>query len=111
MNRNLEHHASLDEIVITQALSERKPRRPDLRAEIDAFHALARQMANRPAALLQALMESAVHLCRAGSAGVSLLEAGADGKEIFRWVCLAGAYKGHEGGTTPRDFSPCGTCL
>jgi len=86
-------------------------RQPDLRAENDAFHALARQMAYRPEGLLQALMQAAVRLCRAGSAGISLLEPTANGNEVFRWVALAGVYEGHVGGTTPRDFSPCGTCL
>jgi signal transduction histidine kinase/ActR/RegA family two-component response regulator len=103
--------ASLESILVTDALSERAPRPPDLQAEIDAFHALARQMASRPDDLLNALVRAAVRLCRAGSAGVSLLERDAGGKELFRWVALAGAYAGNEGGTTPRDFSPCGTCL
>ena len=111
MDRDLEHQASLDDIVITEALSRRAPRQPDYQAESEAFHALARQMANQPDALLQALMQTVLRLCRAGSAGVSLLETASDGKELFRWVSIAGAYQGHQGGTTPRDFSPCGTCL
>ena len=111
MDRDSAHQASLEDIITTEALARRVPRQPDLRAENDAFHGLARQMANRPEGLLQALMQAAVRLCRAGSAGVSLLEPTADGEEVFRWVALAGVYEGHVGGTTPRDFSPCGTCL
>ncbi len=104
-------HAGLEEIIITDALARRAPRKPDLQAEVDAFHALARQMAKQPEGLLQTLMRTAVRLCHAGTAGVSLLERTSDGKEVFRWVALAGVYEGNEGGTTPRDFSPCGTCL
>jgi signal transduction histidine kinase len=103
--------ASLESILITDALARRASRQPDRQAEIDAFHALARQMATQPDGLLKALVRAAVLLCRAGSAGVSLLEQDEDGNELFRWVALAGAYAGNEGGTTPRDFSPCGTCL
>ena len=103
--------ASLESILITDALAIRAPRQPDLQAEIEAFHALARQMASNPEGLLKALVLAAIRLCQAGSAGVSLLEQNSDGKEVFRWVALAGTYEGHEGGTTPRDFSPCGTCL
>lgn len=103
--------SSVDDILITEALSQRAPRVPDLQGEIDAFHALAHQMAHQPDAMLQALMRTALRLCRAGSAGVSLLEPSPDGNEVFRWVSLAGAYEGHQGGTTPRGFSPCGTCL
>src|SRR5688572_24678767 len=32
-------------------------------------------------------------------------------KQSFRWVALAGQYANYVGGTTPRDFSPCGVCL
>lgn len=108
---NESEHASLEEVVITDELCGRAGRPADLGAEVDAFHALARQMATQPASLLKCLMQTAVRLCGAGSAGVSLLEPTADGSEVFRWVALAGVYEGHEGGTTPRDFSPCGTCL
>jgi hypothetical protein len=42
---------------------------------------------------------------------VSLLEPRAEGGQQFRWVALAGCLAAHVGGTTPRDFSPCGVCL
>ena len=103
--------ASLDDILSTEALSKRAPHPPDFQAEIEAFHALARQMANQPDGLLDALMRTALRLCGAGSAGVSLLEPTPDGNEVFRWVSLAGAFEPYKGGSTPRDFSPCGTCL
>ncbi|MEJ7592860.1 MAG: ATP-binding protein [Planctomycetaceae bacterium] len=102
---------ALADILITEELFRRVPHLPDLRAESDAYLVLARQMASQPGDLLRALMQAAVRLCRAGTAGVSLLEATLDGEEHFRWVALAGVYEGHEGGTTPRDFSPCGACL
>ncbi|MBD2468886.1 PAS domain S-box protein [Nostoc sp. FACHB-145] len=102
---------SLDEILITAALAERVPRTPNLQAEIQSLHLLARQLAQQPQAMLQALVTTAVELCLAGSAGVSLLEVTADGEEIFRWSALAGALAGGEGQTTPRNFSPCGICL
>jgi hypothetical protein len=41
MNRDSEFQASLDDILITEVLSKRSPRRPDHQAEIDAFHVLA----------------------------------------------------------------------
>ena len=43
-------------------------------------------------------------------AGVSLLEE-EEGRPIFRWHALAGRYAPHLWGTTPREFSPCGTVL
>jgi PAS domain S-box-containing protein len=49
-------------------------------------------------------------LCHAHSSGISLLEE-EDGRKIFRWHALGGKYVSHVWGTTPRDFSPCGTVL
>ena len=46
-------------------------------------------------------------MCGAGSAGLSLLAID-NGREVFRWVALGGAFEGQEGRSTPRFFSPCG---
>jgi RNA polymerase sigma factor (sigma-70 family) len=40
-----------------------------------------------------------------------MLEPGNDGNELFRWKALAGELEGYQGGSTPRDWSPCGQCL
>lgn len=64
-------------------------------------------MADRPRRTLQHL-ETALTLCGAHSAGISLLEE-ENGSKIFRWHALAGEFAPHLWGTTPRDFSPCGT--
>src|SRR3712207_2888184 len=108
----------LEDILITQELSQRaatrldgQPRSPDWQAEAQAMQTLARQMASGSEALLQSLVETAVELCQAGTAGISLLETTPDGEEIFRWTVLAGTLSQYVGGTTPRNFSPCGVCL
>jgi RNA polymerase sigma factor (sigma-70 family) len=49
-------------------------------------------------------------LCNAGSAGVSVLEPDHTG-DIFRWQALSGEIEDHQGGSTPRDWSPCGETL
>ncbi|HMB95640.1 MAG TPA: PAS domain S-box protein [Tepidisphaeraceae bacterium] len=99
---------SLQTILITNQLRSRSAPAADLQAENIALHALADAMASGPEKSLQALVDSALNLCRAGSAGVSILDEQAD---IFRWVAMSGAYAGYVGGTTPAKFSPCGTCL
>jgi hypothetical protein len=53
---------------------------------------------------------SSLELCGAQSAGISLLEE-ENGQPIFRWYGVAGEYAPHLWGTTPREFSPCGTVL
>jgi PAS domain S-box-containing protein len=72
---------------------------------------LVRQMARNSKNLLQNLADMALELCQAGTAGVSLLETTIEGEEVFRWSVLAGTLAQNVGGTSPRHFSPCGTCL
>ncbi|MGQ4648488.1 ATP-binding protein [Lyngbya aestuarii] len=102
---------TLDDVVITEKLFCRTFRSPNLQAENQALHTLARQLVNQPEAMLRSLVAMALDLCQAGTAGVSLLEVTSNGEELFRWKVLAGALAKYEGGTTPRNFSPCGTCL
>jgi PAS domain S-box-containing protein len=70
--------------------------------------ALAEQLAASPDGILQKLTDTALMLCHAHSAGVSLLEP--DGKRFY-WPAITGQWVGHIGGGTPRDFGPCGTVL
>jgi PAS domain S-box-containing protein len=101
---------TLEDILITPELSRRRSRAPDYAAENRALVALAREMATNPKNLLQKLVELALELCRAGTAGISLLKTDAEG-EYFSWEALAGVYAPRVGGRTPRNFSPCGTTL
>jgi PAS domain S-box-containing protein len=111
MQRPQPKTVTLDDILITEELSRRSPRHPNLLSENQALHTLARQLVNQPETILQSLVDIALDLCNAGTAGVSLLETTANGEEIFRWNVLAGALAQYVGGTTPRNFSPCGVCL
>lgn len=80
-----------------------------------ALRRIAATTGEEPHAVLQGLLSAAVELCGGGAntstAGVSMLEMGPDGQEQFRWVAMAGCLASHIGGTTPRNFSPCGECL
>jgi hypothetical protein len=83
----------------------------DANQENAAFRELARHMGDNPDQLLQKLVEIALRLCTADTVGVSVEETDEDGARIFRWVAMAGALKHLIGGTTPRNFSPCGVCV
>src|ERR1700678_2343171 len=100
----------LESVICTLELNRRHPREPDFEAMTGALVTLARTMAASPERTLQQLVDTALTLCRAQSAGISLLEE-ENGKKIFRWHALAGEYAPHQWGTTPRNFSPCGTVL
>jgi PAS domain S-box-containing protein len=94
----------------TAELVRRPSRPPDYAAENRALIALAQVMATSPDAILQKLADTALTLCRAHSAGLSLLEEG-DQKNNFHWRAIAGQWARHINGGTPRNFGPCGTVL
>ena len=95
-------------IVPMEELRRRSSRPADHATENSALIALAQAMATSPAGILQKLAEAALSLCRAHSAGISLLDhTGAN----FHWPAVAGQWACHLGAGTPRDFGPCGTVL
>ena len=97
--------------LITPTLYERATGSPDLEAELRAYHELSSLMAVDPIKAIQRFLDLAVELCpSAGSAGLSELVSKDDG-ELFEWTAMSGDFAGYVGGTTPRDFSPCGLCL
>ena len=73
-----------------------------------ALRRLSRLFAESPETVLQALVDTAVEFCGAESAGISLEEPEGG---TFRWIVVAGSFARYLGGRTPRNYSPCGTCL
>lgn len=102
--------ASLTDVICTEALRSRPTRAPNHAAENLALVKVAQLMAHSPREILQTLTDVALELCRAGSAGISILE-GFGREEVFRWRALSGELSSHLGETTPRDFSPCGVVV
>ena len=100
----------LRSMLSTAELARRPSRPPDYAAENRALIVLAQEMATSPDAVLQKLADTALTLCRAHSAGLSLLEEG-DQKNNFHWRAIAGQWAPHINGGTPRNFGPCGTVL
>jgi signal transduction histidine kinase len=89
-----------------------RTRRPhSTQQSVEAVSRLARVFAGQPQAVLQELVDIAVRYCGADSAGISLEEESPTGEKKFRWVAIAGSFAQYLNGTTPRFFSPCGTCL
>lgn len=102
--------ATLDEILHTDKLSRLPSRTADFAAENAALVTLASELSHSPTDVLQKLVEAAMRLCRAGSAGISLLEEKGSAS-AFHWRAVTGVYAKYLGGTLPRDFSPCGVVL
>ncbi len=100
--------ADLESVISTLELSRRPTRPPDHASENRALVALVEAMTASPDDILQNLVETALDLCRAGSAGLSLLDGD---RKRFRWAAVAGQWASYLGDGTPRDFGPCGTVL
>ncbi len=91
-------------------LNRRPSRPPDYAAENRVLVAMAQAIAASPESILQKLADAALLLCRAHSAGLSLLEED-DQQSNFHWRAIVGEWAPHLNGKTPRNFSPCGTVL
>jgi GAF domain-containing protein len=98
----------LRSMLSTAELSRRPSRPPDHASENRALVELAQEMSTAPDRILQKLAETALALCGAHSAGLSLLT---EDRKRFHWPAIAGQWASHQGGGTPRDFGPCGTVL
>jgi signal transduction histidine kinase len=100
--------APLESILCTDELLRRPGRPPDYHKENSAFTALVSALADSPHTILQTLADKILETLDADSAGLSLLTK--DGKRFY-WAAIAGAWRPHIGGGTPRDFGPCGDVL
>ena len=100
--------ASLESVLRTDDLAKRPSRPPDHEAETRELGNLMRALATEPESILQTLAETILRVHQCGSAGVSLLK---DDGQSFFWPAVAGAWKPHTGGGTPRHFGPCGDVL
>ena len=101
----------LADVIITSDLQNRPSRDTDLQKENSAFRELADHLATDPKKFLERLVELARTLCGAGTVGISVEQTDVKGERIFLWVAMAGELKHMLGGTTPRNFSPCGICV
>jgi PAS domain S-box-containing protein len=101
---------SLDDVLITAELAHRPARMANYETENLALTALAEAMADSPQMILQKLVETALDLCRADSAGISILEAGG-AAGVFRWHAIAGQFASHKGSHVLREASPSGIVL
>jgi PAS domain S-box-containing protein len=91
-----------------EELRSRPWRPPDHTKENSTLVALVTALADSPHTILQTLVDKVLEVLRADSAGLSLLT---KDEKRFYWAAIAGAWRPHIGGGTPRDFGPCGDVL
>jgi len=102
--------APLESILCTEELRLRPFRPPDYETENRALAALASALAESRSNILQTLADTILDVTQCDSSGLSLLTKD-DGEKRFYWPAIAGMWKPHIGGGTPRDFGPCGDVL
>jgi GAF domain-containing protein len=98
---------SVDDIIVEPAPSTK---RRSASEETQALIGLSQVMAHAPGHAVQRLVETAMQLTEADSAGISL-EDMHEGEPVYRWVAAAGEFTRYLHATMPRDFSPCGAVV
>jgi len=83
----------------------------DVTVQMEGLRRLTQSFVQNPDTILQELVNAAVDLCGADSAGISLeTEEKSDGS-YYHWVATAGEYNGFMNAVLPRYPSACGICL
>jgi RNA polymerase sigma factor (sigma-70 family) len=83
----------------------------DIAVQMEGLRRLTHSFVESPDTILQELVNAAVDLCGADSAGISFETREKGDASFYHWVATAGQYNGFLHATLPRYPSACGTCL
>jgi signal transduction histidine kinase len=89
----------------------RKPSFRDVSLQMAGLERLAHAFVENPETILQELVNAAVDLCGADSAGISIEKQDRTDEHFYHWVATAGLYSGFLNAILPRYPSACGICL
>ncbi len=93
------------------AFAGRRLKSHDVPIQMRAIQRLSHALAENPETILQELVDAAVSLCGADSAGISLVKENATPDRFYEWVATAGQYSGFLHAVLPQHPSACGVCL
>jgi hypothetical protein len=91
--------------------AERRLHARDIAMQMEGMRRLTHAFVESPDTILQELVNAAVELCGADSAGISLETDEKDDENFYRWVATAGQYVHFLNASLPRSPSACGICL
>jgi signal transduction histidine kinase len=94
-----------------QAFRDRKPHVHDAAVQMEGMRRIARAFVENSESMLQELVQVAVELCGADSAGISIEKEDRTDSSFYHWVATAGEYSEFFNATLPRFPSACGICL
>jgi hypothetical protein len=83
----------------------------DLTVQLQGLQRLARAFVERPETVLQELVDSAVSLCGADSAGISVERPDKSESDYYHWIATSGEYAGFLNAVLPHEPSACAICL
>jgi hypothetical protein len=83
----------------------------DIKVQMEGMQRIAHAFVEDPETILQELVQAAVELCGADSAGISIEREDRTEKDFYHWVATAGEYSGFTNAILPRYPSACGVCL
>lgn len=83
----------------------------DIGTQMAGLQRLSRALVEQPETILQELVNAAVDLCGADSAGISIEKEDRSDQEFYHWIATAGDYSGFLNAILPRYPSACGLCL
>ena len=95
----------------SSAFRDRRLHVRDPITQMKGMQRLTQAFLERPETLLQELVNIAVDLCGADSAGISIETGSQDDATFYRWVATAGGYSVFQDAFLPRSPSACGICL
>jgi len=93
------------------AFARRQVHARDVVSHVQGMNRLARVFVESPTNILQELVNAAVDLCGADSAGISIEQNDATDDNFYHWVAAAGQYSGFVDAKLPRYPSACGVTL
>ena len=93
------------------AFAKRTLHSRDIGLQMAGLQRLSRALLENPETILQELVNAAIDLCGADSAGISVEKADGSDQEFYHWVATAGDYSGFLNAILPRSPSACGVCL
>jgi hypothetical protein len=101
----------VNELTCDAAFAARKLTARNVGLQMAGIQRLLQALLERPDAILQELVNAAVELCGADSAGISVEQENGSENDFYHWVAVAGMYSGFLDAKLPRYPSACGICL
>ncbi|WP_158822554.1 GAF domain-containing protein [Granulicella sp. S156] len=93
------------------AFAARRVHVRDVALQMEGMRRIAHAFVENPDTILQELVNAAIELCDADSAGISIEREDRTDKDFYHWVATAGQYTGFLDAVLPRYPSACGICL